>query len=47
MRTIIDSFEKVYVLVILYQLYGSKAELFASNFWLGRYDPQKTPDVIL
>ena len=39
MRTIIDSFERVYVLVILFQLYGSKTELFGSNFWLGQYDP--------
>ena len=32
MRTIIGSFERVCVLVILFQLYGSKAVLFEGNY---------------
>ena len=40
MRTIIDSSGKDCVLIILFQLYGSKAGLFESNlFWVGQYWP--------
>ena len=39
MRTIIGSFGRVCVLVILFQLYGSEAGLFEGNlFWVGQYD---------
>ena len=40
MRTVIASFGRVSVLVILFQLYDSKAGLFEVNlFWVGQYDP--------
>ena len=39
MRTIIGSFGRVCVLVILFQFYGSKAGLFDGNLsWEGQYD---------
>ena len=43
MHTIICSLGKDCVLIILFQLYGSKARLFESNlFWVGQYDhPRK------
>ena len=41
MRTIIDSSGRECVLVILFQLDGSKPGLFKGNlFWVGQYDPQ-------
>ena len=41
MRTIIGASGKVCVLIILFQLYGSKAGLFGGNlFWVGQHDPQ-------
>ena len=40
MRTNIGSSERGSVLIILYQLYGSKAGLFDGNLlWAGQYDP--------
>ena len=40
MHLIIGSFRRDCDLIILFQLYGSEAELFESNlFWVGRYDP--------
>ena len=40
MRTIIGSSGRDYVLIILFQFYGSKAELFESNLiWVGQNDP--------
>ena len=40
MRTIIGSSGRECVLIILFQLYGSKAGRFESNlFWVGQYDP--------
>ena len=40
MRTKIGSSERGSVLIILYQLYGSKAGLFDGNLlWAGQYDP--------
>ena len=39
-RTIIRSSGKDCVLIILFQLYGSKAGLFESNlFWVGHFTP--------
>ena len=39
MYKIIDSSREDCVLIILFPLYGSKAELFESNlFWVGQYD---------
>ena len=44
MHTIIGFFERVFGLIILFQLYGSKAGLFESNlFWVGQYDPTPNP----
>ena len=41
MRTNIGSSERDSVLIILYQLYGSKADLFDGNLlWVSQYDPQ-------
>ena len=41
MHRIIGSFGRVCVLVILFQLYGSKVGLFGGNLvWVGQYDPQ-------
>ena len=41
MHKTIGSFGRGCVLVILFQLYGSKAGLFEGNlFWVGQYDPQ-------
>ena len=38
MRTNIGSYERDYLLIILFQLYGPKAGLFESNlFWVGQY----------
>ena len=43
MRTIIGSSGRDYVLIILFQLHGSKGGLFESNlFWVGQYDPPST-----
>ena len=43
MRTIIGSSGMDYVLIILFQLHGSKGGLFESNlFWVGQYDPPST-----
>ena len=40
MPAIIGSSERDCVLIILFQLYGSKAGLFDSTlFWVGQYDP--------
>ena len=40
MRTIIASSGRDSVLIILFQLYGSKVGLFEGNlFWMGQYDP--------
>ena len=40
MCTIIGSSGWEFVLIILFQLYGSKAGLFESDlFWVGQYDP--------
>ena len=45
-RTIIGSSGRDCVLIIIFQLYGSKAGLFEGNlFWVGQYDPH--PTVIL
>ena len=39
MRKIIGFHGRDYVLIILFQIYGSKAGLFESNlFWVGQYD---------
>ena len=39
MQKIIGSSGRDYVLIILFQIYGSKAGLFESNlFWVGQYD---------
>ena len=39
MRTIIGSSARDHVLMILFQLYGTKARVFDSNlFWFGQYD---------
>ena len=39
MRTIIGSARRDFVLIILFQLYGFKAEFFeGSLFWVGQYD---------
>ena len=39
-RTIIGSSGRDCVLIILFQLYGSKAGLFEGNlFWVGQYEP--------
>ena len=39
MRTIIGSSGRDCCLIILFQLYGSKARFFESNFlWVGQYD---------
>ena len=44
MRTIIGSSEIGCVLIILFQLYGSKTVLFESNlFWVGQYYHHPTP----
>ena len=41
MCTIIGLLGRVFVLVIVFQLYDSKAGLFAGNlFWVGQCDPQ-------
>ena len=41
MRTIIGSSGRDCVLIILFQLYGSKAGFFEGNLlWMGQYDPQ-------
>ena len=43
MRTIIGSSGRNFVLIILFQLYGSKAGLFEGNlFWVGQHDPPPT-----
>ena len=40
MHTIIGSFLKDCVLIILFQLYGSMAGLVESNlYWVGQYEP--------
>ena len=40
MHTTIGSFRRDCILVIFFQLYGSKAGLFEGNlFWVGQYDP--------
>ena len=40
MYTVIGSSERDCVLIILFQLYGSKGEHFEGNlFWVGQYDP--------
>ena len=40
MCTITGSFRRDCVLIILFQLHGSKAGLFEGNlFWVGQYDP--------
>ena len=39
MRTIIGSARRDFVLIILFQLYGFKAEFFEGTlFWVGQYD---------
>ena len=39
MRTILGSPARDHILIVLFQLYGSKAGLFESNlFWVGQYD---------
>ena len=39
MRTILGSPVRDHILIVLFQLYGSKAGLFESNlFWVGQYD---------
>ena len=44
-RLIIDSSGRDFVLIILFQLYGSKAGLFEGNlFWVGHHD---SPNFIL
>ena len=44
MRTIIGSSGRNCVLIILFQLYGSKAGLFEGNlFWVGQHDPPPQP----
>ena len=41
MRTIIGSSGRDCVLIILFQLYGSKAGFFEGNLlWMGQYDPR-------
>ena len=41
--SVIGSSERDCVLIILFELYGSKAGLFESNlFWVGHYDPLST-----
>ena len=41
MRTIIGSFGRACVLVILFQLNSSKAGLFEGHLlWVGQFDPQ-------
>ena len=40
MHTITGSSGREYVLIILFQLYGSEAGVFEDNlFWVGQYDP--------
>ena len=44
MNTIVGSSRRDCVIVILFQLYGSKAGLFEGDlFWVGQYDP--TPNL--
>ena len=48
MCTIIGSSGWEFVLIILFQLYGSKAGLFESDlFWVGKYDSPPPPTFIL
>ena len=43
MHTIIGSSRPDCILIILFQLYGSKAGLFEGDlFWVGQYDPSQT-----
>ena len=44
MRTIIGSSGRDCILIILFQIYGSKAGLFEGNlFWVGQYAPPPQP----
>ena len=43
MHTIIGSFGRDCVLIILFQIYGSKAQFFETNlYWVGQCDPPLT-----
>ena len=48
MRTIIGSSGGDCVLMIVFQIYGSKAGLFESNFyWVGQCDPPLPPSTLV
>ena len=48
MHIILSSSGKDCVLIILFQLYGSKAGLFEGNvFWVGQYDPPRTNPILI